>query len=232
MSKRIHEYRAGDPEHFVEWLRQQFLLLRLERVEALLEQANRDAQIDLKAVPPAGVVTDTLTIPWEIKAADEASGFIQGYASTFHNIDLVKDIIHPGAFTQSIKEATSFARAHHSAALYPLLWMHQREEPIGGIVAAREDARGLLIDARLNLLTEKGRQAFHGLQHGYLAFSIGYRPVLFTFKGAIRHLTQIKLAETSVVTFPANPEARATQVGGAGSSSGESSGAGGPGGAR
>jgi phage head maturation protease len=43
-----------------------------------------------------------------------------------------------------------------------------------------------------------------------MGFSIGYRPVKSRWEGKVRHLTEIGLAEGSAVTFPMNPEARAT----------------------
>ncbi len=70
-----------------------------------------------------------------------------------------------------------------------------------------------MIQARLNLAIERGRQAFDGLTNGYLSFSIGYRPVKYEWQGKVRHIYEIKLAEGSAVTFPMNLEARATSYG-------------------
>jgi Escherichia/Staphylococcus phage prohead protease len=154
--------------------------------------------------------SDFLTLPlWLTETkADTDAGTVSGYLAVFNNLDLTKDIIHPGAFAKTLSEARAFARAHHTSALYPLLWQHDKHEPIGGIYQAHEDSHGLLILARINPAIERGRQALFGLQYGAMAFSIGYRPVAYDWEGRTRHLREIDLIEGSVVTFPANPEAR------------------------
>lgn len=195
-------------------IRQETAKLRLSRLERLVLSSLGMTEGDLgffKSLPVAGTVTDTVTLPFETKAADDATGDITGYLSAY-NIDLGKDRVLPGAYCKTIGDAVAFAKAHQSAALWPLLWQHQKDNPIGGIYEASENSFGLHIAARLNLSIEKGRQAFDGLKYGYLSFSIGYRPVKYQWKGNIRELVEIKLAEGSVVTFAMNPEARATGV--------------------
>ena len=118
-------------------------------------------------------------------------------------------IAEPGAFTKTLAEAEAFRRAHACAALLPLLWQHDKSEPIGYIARASQDGHGLRCTFVLDQSIERGRQAYHGVKSGALAFSIGYRPLGYTWKGSTRVLTEIGLGEGSVVTFPANPEARA-----------------------
>lgn len=169
------------------------------------------ATIDFKhaGYPPVRLpVTDHLALCLEVKAAHEDAGLVGGYLSTFENEDLGHDIIHQGAYRKTIDEASRFARTHNAAALWPLLWQHDKGEPIGGITSAKEDSHGLLIAAHLNMDIERGRQAYHGLKQGYLSFSIGYRPIRYEWKGNIRHLYEIALGEGSAVTWPMNPEAR------------------------
>jgi Escherichia/Staphylococcus phage prohead protease len=195
-------------------LRQETAKLRLARLEKLVVAGLGLDDGDwafFKAIPVAGEVTDTLALPLDVKAADDTTGDISGYLSTF-DLDLGKDIVLRGAYAKTIADAQRFAKMHRSASLWPLLWQHQKDEPIGGIYEAHEDAVGLSIAARLNLSIEKGRQAYDGLKQGYLSFSIGYTPVKYQWKGNIRQLTEIKLGEGSVVTFPMNREARATGV--------------------
>lgn len=66
-----------------------------------------------KSLPVAGAVTDTVTLPFEVKAADDEIGAIAGYLSTW-DLDLGKDRIIPGAYRQTIAEAKAFAVAHSS----------------------------------------------------------------------------------------------------------------------
>ena len=203
-------------EELARLLRQETAKLRLSRLERLVLSSlgmNDDSKGFFKSLPVAGTVTDTLTLPFEVKAADDELGTIDGYISTYA-LDLMKDRIIPGAYKQTIADANAFAAAHGATALWPLLWQHQKDEPIGAIISAREDGKGLHVDTRINLAIERGRQAYDGLKHGYLAFSIGFRLKRHEFKGNERHLLEIKLSEGSVVTFPANLEARATPGGG------------------
>src|SRR4029079_6536109 len=129
----------------------------------------------------------TLALPFEVKSLDADVGVVSGYLSTWDE-DLGHDIIHQGAFASTVAKSYAFAAKHRSPALFPLLWQHQKDEPIGGITEAREDSRGLMIQARLTLAIERGRQAFDGLTNGYLSFSIGYRPVKHEWQGKVRHI--------------------------------------------
>jgi Escherichia/Staphylococcus phage prohead protease len=184
--------------------------LALRRLERLMLGA-ASPQIDLKLLPDVGLVSDTLDGLWlSYKATDDRQGVVEGYLAVFNNVDLGKDVIEVGAFKQTLAQARAFTKQHNASALWPLLWQHDRADAIGGIIEAREDSKGLFISARLNLDIEHGRQAYDGLKQGYLAFSIGYRPLGYSWQGNIRHLTEIALSEGSAVTFPMNQEARAT----------------------
>lgn len=137
----------------------------------------------------------------------------EGYASTFGNLDLVGDIIHPGAFTKTLTERGNKIR---------LLWQHDPSEPIGRPVELREDGKGLFIKAILSDC-QRGRDALALLKDGAIGeMSIGYDSVAGGTdysKGVngktIRNLREVKLYEVSLVTFAANPEALVTAVKGA-----------------
>jgi hypothetical protein len=198
-------------EQLARLVRRELALLRLDRWERALAALD-EQPIDWKTyAPTVGAVTDTLTVTLEVKAADDdgTTGMIEGYLSTFGNEDLGRDIVERGAFTKSLALATFKATQHGTSALYPLLFQHDPKDPIGAIVAAKEDAHGLRIKTRLNTTIEHGRQALHGLANGYMAFSIGYKPTQYEYHGATRHLKEIDLKEGSAVTWPMNPAARA-----------------------
>jgi HK97 family phage prohead protease len=155
---------------------------------------------------------------------DDAAGTFSGYGSVFGNEDLNGDIVEKGAYSKTIQTATKVKGS--SPFLWPLLWMHDMDNPVGGIVSAKEDSKGLLITAQCDLNTEMGRRAFSGLKMGYMSgLSIGYNPVKFTRDSqGVRHLTEIKLMEISVITtgFAANPLAT-VDVGSVKSQSGKGS---------
>jgi HK97 family phage prohead protease len=203
------------------WSRSRPLLKgdRPMNLTALWHRCVADASIDEQAGDGMGMLLaklkrtkrEMLDIPtWAIKSiggyADESS--VHGYLAVFGNEDLTHDVIEPGAFDKTLRECKAFAAKHNTDAIWPLLWQHDQHEPIGGITEARADGRGLLIKAIVNTDCDRGRQAYGSLQTGVLSFSIGYRAIKSVYVGAVRHLKEIQLLEGSVVTFPANREAR------------------------
>jgi HK97 family phage prohead protease len=147
--------------------------------------------------------------PLEVKFVGETGRF-EGYASVFGVTDSVNDRIAPGAFQKSL--------ATHAAEkrLPPLLWQHDAKQPIGAFAAVAEDAHGLFV--RGTLFTEdipRAREAWKLLREGVVTgLSIGYRAreSFRDDKTGVRVLTDIELLEISMVTFPANAQARVACV--------------------
>src|SRR6266700_66490 len=151
--------------------------------------------------------------------ADGVQGTISGYLAHFHNVDSQLDVILPGAFTQTIKDAKARRAAQQLDWLFPLLWNHAFSIlPVGGISDAWEDAKGLMIRASLNLGTQMGKEMYESCLHGFTPkMSIGYKTLQSEFvKGAdgkmVRQLKEIQLMEGSIVNFPANDLAQITSV--------------------
>lgn len=150
--------------------------------------------------------------PCEFRFASNATqGVIEGYASTFNGPpDAYGDVVAPGAFAKSLA-------AHKAAGTMPaMLWTHDAARPIGRWLSMSEDAKGLLVSGVLNLDTDAGRDAFAHLRAGDLnGLSIGFRTLS---GGRVRGrdgtllLKEIELFEVSVVTFPANRDARVSGV--------------------
>jgi len=134
-------------------------------------------------------------------------GTVEGYASTFGNIDLVGDRIDKGAFKRTINA--------HKGRL-PVLYGHRTDQIVGKGLEMREDARGLWVKARLLVDSiPRAAEVFTLVKEELIkSFSIGYEAVKFEFvterNRTIRVLTEIKLLEYSLVLFPANPEAQVT----------------------
>jgi HK97 family phage prohead protease len=143
--------------------------------------------------------------PLEVKLAAD-TGLLEGYASTFGNVDSYGDVIAPGAFMKSLAE-------HKSAGTMPaLLWQHNADDPIGVWTDAREDERGLKVSGRLTLDTKRGAEARALVKDGALALSIGFQTRDSASENGRRILKDIKLWEISLVTFPANEMARITAI--------------------
>ncbi|MFD5468892.1 HK97 family phage prohead protease [Streptomyces sp. NPDC127105] len=142
----------------------------------------------------------------EWKAADDDPGSLEGYLSTFGNIDLQGDIIERGAFAKTVNKVNKDG--------VPLLADHRPSvrDVLGTIVQASEDSHGLRIRARF--ASDADSQAIRQkLIDGHLkAMSIGYRPRDWGYREEsdgtmVRILKEVELMEGSVVVFPANTQA-------------------------
>jgi len=133
-------------------------------------------------------------------------GEIEGYASVFDELDSCGDIVIKGAFEKTIGELRN--------GKYPkLLWQHDITCPIGTITELREDDYGLFVKAKLLLEIPKAQEVYSLLKNGIIdGLSIGYRVDNQYCKGGYNYLTDIELAEISIVTFPACPSATIDHV--------------------
>lgn len=145
----------------------------------------------------------------EIKAV-ESDGSFSGYGSVFDNIDSDGDVVRAGAFEQSLKSWRAKGR------LPPMLWNHNRDEPIGVYTKMAEDARGLYVEGRLLIDEVPRAKATHALikQKGIGGMSIGYRLKKYErdTDADTTDLLEIDLWEVSLVTFPANEAATFSSV--------------------
>ena len=144
----------------------------------------------------------------EVKAEDgTVERSIEGYASTFGNVDSYGDTVRPGAFKKTLQDKN---RGRNVKFLY----QHHSYEPIGVPVEIREDKKGLFFKA-IFADTTRGNDAYELAKMGALdGFSIGYRPVKYeddNDKGT-RELIEIELGEVSLVTFEADVHAKVTNV--------------------
>lgn len=125
---------------------------------------------------------------------------VTGYASVFNNKDLGNDVVMPGAFAKSLRD--------HGLPL--LLFNHKMDDaPIGTVVDAKEDRKGLWYKAELPKSDSfvAGRIVPQLKNRGIKSNSIGY----MTSKKSIRksdgarELHELTLIEISVVNRPMNP---------------------------
>ena len=149
----------------------------------------------------------------ECLKAEGAEGRFTGYGSTFGNVDSDADIIVPGAFAKSLAD---FRAKNQMPAM---LFSHDRARPIGDYVEAREDDHGLWLEGQLWVDGEHPNQDALTARRmmkgpGGAGMSIGFwvRGEEIDREKGIRKITDAKLVEVSVVTFPANEMARTTGV--------------------
>lgn len=143
------------------------------------------------------------------------TGTFSGYGAVFGNQDSYGDVIEKGAFKASLREWGKKKR------LPPMLLQHggffgpaEDGIPVGLWTRMEEDDTGLLVEGKLfGLETDKGKYIHEGLKSGALdGLSIGYIPREVAYgkkpEDPPRTLKKIDLKEVSIVTFPANDEAR------------------------
>lgn len=130
-------------------------------------------------------------------------GTVIGYGAVFGNLDRNGDIIDKKAF-----DSFDFKPL-------PMLWQHNREQPIGLWDEFEVTDKGLKIKGHM-LIDElaQAKEAYvlvkAGIVHG---LSVGFRIKDYEFdKERNLHFTDIELVEVSIVTVPANPEANITAV--------------------
>lgn len=148
---------------------------------------------------------------YNVKSVDETGRF-SGYGSVFGVVDSYNEVVAPGAFIESLNDTRAKGRT------LPVLWQHRGGDPIGNwdIDTLNEDAHGLLGDGELWIEEAPyARIAQRGMKtKSVTGLSIGYyvRESTFDEKTRIRTLTKLDLVEISIVTTPANDEARIDQI--------------------
>lgn len=150
-----------------------------------------------------------LDIPFKIKAVSD-SGEFEGYGSVFGVKDSYSDIVVQGAFSKTLE-------SHKEKGTLPaLLWQHKSDEPIGIYLEMKEDETGLYVKGKLLIDDDPlAKRAHAHLKAGSITgLSIGY--VLNDWEydkdKSAWLLKEIELWEISLVTFPANDEARISDV--------------------
>lgn len=137
----------------------------------------------------------------------DPDGMVEGYASLFGEIDQARDMVMPGAFTQTLRT--------RGLRRIPMLFQHDPAEPIGIWLDLTEDFRGLKARGKLIPDVARAREVLALVRAGAVdGLSIGFRTVRGRIDPAtrIRKLEAIDLWEISIVTFPLLTGARVRAV--------------------
>lgn len=146
------------------------------------------------------MTTEKLYSTLVIKAVDEDAREITGIASTPES-DRVGDIVVPEGAKYTLP--------------IPLLWQHDRSQPIGQVISAKQTKQGIEIKAKLAKidapaqLAARLEEAWASIKSGLVrGLSIGFRPIEYAFldDGGIK-FSQWDWLELSAVTIPANASA-------------------------
>jgi hypothetical protein len=164
-----------------------------------------EALDEARSAPSAGREIKAVACSYK---ALEAERTFEGYGSVFGVVDSYGDVVMPGAFVDTLQKAEALGR------MPAMLWQHDPSQVVGVWRTMREDARGLHVVGEL-ADTQLGREAYALLKLGALSgLSIGYSVTgdRYDRERDVRELTGIDLWETSLVTFPANTDARVAAV--------------------
>jgi len=146
-------------------------------------------------------------LPSTSRVSVTSDGAVEGYASLFGEVDQARDMVMPGAFTQTLQ--------NRGLRRIPMLFQHDPAEPVGIWLELREDWRGLWARGRLIPEVARGRELLALVREGAIdGLSIGYRTVRGRIdpKTRVRKLYQVDLWEVSIVTFPLLTGARVHAV--------------------
>jgi len=141
----------------------------------------------------------------EIKAVDDESGIIEGYASVYDVKDLDGDTVVRGAFDDVIE----------SGEMPVMFFGHDWSSvPIGKWTELSSDEHGLKIKGQLNLDIQQSKDIYSALKFGsFKGLSVGFslKEDDYDFdEGIIKRVD--RLMEVSVVPLPANTEATIESV--------------------
>jgi HK97 family phage prohead protease len=150
-------------------------------------------------------------IQLEIKAEDiMEDGTFTGYGSTFGGSpDSYNDIIERGAFLKSL------AKGGRNGFGIAMLWQHDSSKIPGKWLSIEENNKGLKVKGQLALETQLGHDTYELLKFkAPLGLSIGFTVIDSELdkKKRIRYIKEANLWEISIVTFPANIQAKINNV--------------------
>jgi uncharacterized protein len=155
----------------------------------------------------------------EVKFSDDGAMSFAGYGAYFNNVDSYGDVIAPGAFAKTLKDANTSGNWPAMLLQHGNFLGGDDNMPVGVWTEMREDSKGLWVEGQL-ADTQRGRDAYALLKMSprpaINGMSIGFRATEWTMRTKPdeprRTLKAVELMEVSLVTFPANPKARVSQV--------------------
>lgn len=151
-------------------------------------------QLELKAIPA------------EYKV-DAKNRIVEGYASTFGNVDFGNDVVEPGAYTKTLAEDFPAGR---------IKVKRDHETFIGLPLHMEQDSKGLFTRSKISRTT-CGDETLILVEDGVIdRMSIGYKAEIYApgqrDGRKVRLLQQLKLREYSLLATPMNDEAVITGV--------------------
>lgn len=152
---------------------------------------------------------------FSVEQKGDKQKFITGYIST-QDVDLYNDLVTPVALRSMLKQINE--------SIITLDYEHEawRDDntilPVGKIVSAKIDSKGLWIKAVLNEASPKFKALWSSIKKGFVnAFSIAFKPlktVLKTIGNAqVRLIEDLQLLNVAITGAPVNKSAKITDYG-------------------
>ena len=118
----------------------------------------------------------------------------------------------PDAVVLDIDDTCDIVHARGKKALLPALFNHDMDKPIGRFVELHETSDGLFAKGELPKSSKLVTDTIIPMMDAEVitSMSIGFYIDAKRFEGNSRHIEKLSLVETSLVTFPANPNAEVT----------------------
>lgn len=147
-----------------------------------------------------------------LTAADDETGKISGYASTYNNPDLSGDVMLPGCYDAVLNKIKS------SGVMPVMFFSHDHwSVPCGTWDEINSDEKGLYVSGRINRDLESGKEIYSALKFGSMSgLSVG-----FSFSpdgaedndaGGFDFKTIDDLFEISICAMPCNERARIDEI--------------------
>lgn len=138
------------------------------------------------------------------------NGEFEGYISTYYDVDSYGTYFMPGAWDKSIER-------FNSGEVIPVLWSHDRTKPLGKCTELRSDEKGLWAHGKLTMEDPQSQTAYAHMKDGSVlglsvGFELDYDAVEYNQDLDAYGIADADLMEYSVVVFPANKNAKITQV--------------------
>jgi HK97 family phage prohead protease len=138
----------------------------------------------------------------EIKAVGD-DWIVEGYASTFGNVDYGFDVVMPGAFDNTLADGHKISFLHS----------HDPRLVLGLPKKLKQDKKGLFGSFKISKTTLGADTRELLMDEAMGGFSIGYSTKESNItEGGVRQLLEVELYEVSLVSMPMNPQAIITNV--------------------
>ena len=144
------------------------------------------------------------------RASVNDEGIFEGYLSTYGDVDSYGTYFMPGAWDKSIER-------FNSGEVIPVLWSHDRSKPIGKFTELKSDDKGLWGRGKLTMEDPQAKIAYAHMKDGSVmglsvGFELDYDNVIYNEKLDALGIAEADLFECSVVVFPANTNAKITNL--------------------